>query len=134
MCQMQRVSYCSVYDIPDWAAHQFNLIRIIFTLNINCRFSNISLDESMTPVEGTINACKVLQVDEEHLEAGYRVPEAPDVLQVARGDLFWSVQTLVSHCACVRFELYRCYPNLGAMGTYDKNVAQLVIVCLHPHQ
>jgi hypothetical protein len=61
---------------------------IIFMLDgINCRFSNISLNKSVIPVEGTINACRVLQVDEEHLEAGYRAPEAPDVPQMARGDL-----------------------------------------------
>jgi hypothetical protein len=94
-------------------------------LGINCRFSNVSLDGFVTLVEGRhINACSVLQVGEECLEDGHRAPEAPDVLQVARGEFVWSVQTLVSHCVCVRSELCRCYSDLGALGTYDKSVVQ----------
>ncbi|KAG1844204.1 hypothetical protein DFJ58DRAFT_31233 [Suillus subalutaceus] len=43
-------------------------------------------------------------------------PEAPDMLQVACGESFWSVRTLVSHCACVHSESCRCYPNLRRAG------------------
>jgi hypothetical protein len=71
-------------------------------LGINCRFSNVSLDGFVTLVEGRhINACRVLQDGEEYLEAGYRAPEAPDVLQVARGEFFFGQYRPWYHtCLC----------------------------------
>ena len=53
----------------------------LFMLGINCRFSSIVLDEFTTPVEGKpINAYGVL--DEGHLEAGDRAPDAPKLLPI----------------------------------------------------
>ncbi|KAG1882172.1 FAD binding domain-containing protein [Suillus subluteus] len=58
---------------------------ILYMLGINCRFSTIVLDEFVTSVEGRpINAYGVL--DEGHLEAGDRAPDAPNMLQVGRAE------------------------------------------------
>jgi uncharacterized damage-inducible protein DinB len=90
-------------------------------LGINCRFSNVSLDGFVTLVEGRhINACRVLQDGEEYLEAGYRAPEAPDVLQVARGEFFWSVQTLVSHVLVFALSYADATPILAHWGLTTK--------------
>ncbi|KAG2125959.1 FAD binding domain-containing protein [Suillus clintonianus] len=105
---------------------------IVFMLGINCRFSSIVLDEYMTPVEGRpINAYGVL--DEEHLEAGDRAPDAPNMLQVGRGESH--VKTL--------FGLYRPWyhtilvfapsladssPILGALEAYDKSVVRSAVI------
>ena len=57
----------------------------LFMLGINCRFSSIVLDEFVTPVEGRpINAYGVLE--EGHLEAGDRAPDAPKLLPISPGD------------------------------------------------
>jgi hypothetical protein len=37
--------------------------------------------------------------------------------QRVRGeDVFWSVQTMVSHSACVLTESRKCFPDLGCTG------------------
>ncbi|KAG1812528.1 uncharacterized protein BJ212DRAFT_1483141 [Suillus subaureus] len=56
---------------------------ILFMLGINYRFSNIVLDEFAIPGK-PINAYGVL--DEEHLEAGDRAPDALNVAQVGGGE------------------------------------------------
>ncbi|KAG2125946.1 FAD binding domain-containing protein [Suillus clintonianus] len=105
---------------------------ILFMLGINCRFSTIVLDEFVTPIEGRpINAYGVL--DEGHLEAGDRAPDAPDVLQVGHG--VSDVKTL--------FDLYRPWyhtvlvfapdladaiPILGALEAYNKSVVRSAVV------
>ncbi|KAG0704743.1 FAD binding domain-containing protein [Suillus ampliporus] len=105
----------------------------LFMLGINCRFSNIVLDEFTTPLEGRpINAYGVLN-DEGHLEAGDRAPDAPKMLQVGRGET--DVKTL--------FGLYRPWyhtvlvfapsladatPILGALEACDKSVVRKAVV------
>ncbi|KAG1825090.1 FAD binding domain-containing protein [Suillus variegatus] len=104
---------------------------ILFMLGINCRFSTIVLDEFVTSVEKPINAYGVL--DEGHLEAGDRAPDAPNMLQVGR----------VEPGATTLFSLYRPWyhtilvfapsladatPILGALETYDKSVVRSAVV------
>ncbi|KAG2118485.1 FAD binding domain-containing protein [Suillus clintonianus] len=105
---------------------------ILFMLGINCRFSNIVLDEFVPPVEGKpINAYGVL--DEGHLEAGDRAPDAPNMLLVGRGES--DVKTL--------FGLYRPWyhtilvfapsladasPIMEALEEWDKSVVRLAVV------
>ncbi|KAG0694761.1 FAD binding domain-containing protein [Suillus ampliporus] len=104
----------------------------LFMLGINCRFSNIVLNEFTTPAEGKgINAYQAL--DEGHLEAGDRAPDAPNMLQVQRGES--DVKTL--------FDLYRPWyhtvlvfapsladvtPILGALEACDKRVVRKAVV------
>ncbi|KAG2125947.1 FAD binding domain-containing protein [Suillus clintonianus] len=104
---------------------------ILFMLGINCRFSNIVLDEFVPSVEGKpISAYGVL---DEGLEAGDRAPDAPDMLQV--GHEKSDVKTL--------FGLYRPWyhtilvfvpsladasPILGALEACDKSVVRLAVV------
>ncbi|KAG2118480.1 FAD binding domain-containing protein [Suillus clintonianus] len=105
---------------------------VLFMLGINYRFSSIVLDEYATPVEGRpINAYGVL--DEGHLEAGDRAPDAPNMRQVKRGES--DMKTL--------FSLYRPWyhtvivfapsladssPILGALEAYDKSVMRSAVV------
>ncbi|KAG0702989.1 FAD binding domain-containing protein [Suillus ampliporus] len=104
----------------------------LFMLGINCRFSSIVLDEFATPVERRpISAYGVF--DEGHLEAGDRAPDAPNVLQVGRGES--DVKTL--------FGLYRPWyhtvlmfapsladatPILGALEACDTSVVRKAVV------
>ncbi|KAG1742105.1 FAD binding domain-containing protein [Suillus lakei] len=103
---------------------------ILFMLGINCRFSNIILDEFAIP-RRPINAYGAL--DEGHLEAGDRAPDAPNMLQVGGGDS--AMKTL--------FGLYRPWyhtvlvfvPNLadaalilGALEACDKRVVRTIVV------
>ncbi|KAG1777061.1 hypothetical protein EV702DRAFT_1105381, partial [Suillus placidus] len=103
---------------------------ILFMLGINCRFSNIVLDEFATPGK-PINAYGVL--DERNLEAGDRAPDAPHMLQMERGES--DVKTL--------FGLYRPWyhtvlvfapshadatPILGALEAYDTSVVRSAVV------
>ncbi|KAG0704757.1 FAD binding domain-containing protein [Suillus ampliporus] len=104
----------------------------LFMLGINCRFSNIVLDEFATPIEWKfINAYGVL--DEGHLEAGDRAPDASNVLQMGRGES--DVKTL--------FALYRPWyhtvlvfapsladanPIMGALEACDKSVVFKAVV------
>ncbi|KAG2125965.1 FAD binding domain-containing protein [Suillus clintonianus] len=112
----------------------FSLARTpkLFMLGINCRFSNIVLDEFVPPVEGRpINAYG--EDYEGHLEAGDRAPDAPNMLQVGRGES--DVKTL--------FGLYRPWyhtvlvfvpsladasPILGALEALDKSVVRSAVV------
>ncbi|KAG0702987.1 FAD binding domain-containing protein [Suillus ampliporus] len=105
---------------------------ILFMLGINCRFSSIVLDEFVIPVEGRpIKAYGVL--DEGHLEAGDRAPDAPNLLQVGRGES--EVKTL--------FDLYKPWyhtvlvfapslsdatPILDALETCDRSVVRTTVV------
>ncbi|KAG1812529.1 FAD binding domain-containing protein [Suillus subaureus] len=103
---------------------------IVFMLGVNCRFSNIVLDEFVIPGK-PINAYGML--DEEHLEAGDRAPDAPNMLQVGGGKS--DVKTL--------FGLYRPWyhtvlvfapshadatPILGALEAYDTSVVRSAVV------
>ncbi|KAG1793055.1 FAD binding domain-containing protein [Suillus plorans] len=105
---------------------------VLYMLGINCRFSTIVLDEFVTSVERKpINAYGVL--DEGHLEAGDRAPDAPNMLQVGGAEL--DTTTL--------FGLYRPWyhtmlvfspsltdatPILGALEAYDKSVVRSAVV------
>ncbi|KAG1870457.1 FAD binding domain-containing protein [Suillus tomentosus] len=103
---------------------------ILFMLGINYRFSDIVLDEFAIPGK-PINAYGVL--DEEHLEAGDRAPDAPNLVQVGAGES--DVKTL--------FSLYRPWyhtvlvfapshadaaPILGALEVYDTSVVRSAVV------
>ncbi|KAG1742103.1 FAD binding domain-containing protein [Suillus lakei] len=103
---------------------------VLFMLGINCRFSNIVLDEFAIPGK-PIDAYGVF--DEGHLEAGDRAPDAPNMLQVGGGES--DVKTL--------FGLYRPWhhttlvfapspadatPIMGALEAYDKSVMQSAVV------
>ncbi|KAG2079204.1 hypothetical protein BDR04DRAFT_1112476 [Suillus decipiens] len=103
---------------------------ILSMLGINCRFSNIVLDEFAIPGK-PINAYGVL--DEGNLEAGDRAPDAPNMLDVGSGKS--DVKTL--------FGLYRPWyhtvlvfapshgdatPILGALEAYDTSVVRSAVV------
>ncbi|KAG1867156.1 FAD binding domain-containing protein [Suillus subalutaceus] len=103
---------------------------ILFMLGINCRFSNIVLDEFAIPGK-PINAYGVL--DEGNLEAGDRAPDAPNMLQVGCGES--DVKTLFSlyrpsyHTVLVFApSLVGATPILGALEAYDKSVVRSAIV------
>ncbi|KAG2124613.1 FAD binding domain-containing protein [Suillus clintonianus] len=104
----------------------------LFMLGINCRFSNIVLDEFVPPVEGRpINAYGVH--DEGHLEAGDRAPDAPNMLQVGRGES--DAMTLFSlykpwyHTVLVFApSLADASPILGALEAWDKSVVRSAVV------
>ncbi|KAG0702988.1 FAD binding domain-containing protein [Suillus ampliporus] len=105
---------------------------ILTMLGINYRFSSIVLDEFVTPVEGRpVKAYR--ELDHENLEAGDRAPDAPNLLQVGRGES--EVKTL--------FGLYRPWyhtvlvfaPSLAdaitildALEAYDKSVVRSAVV------
>ncbi|KAG1809470.1 FAD binding domain-containing protein [Suillus variegatus] len=103
---------------------------ILFMLGINYRFSDIVLDEFAIPGK-PINAYG--ELDEEHLEAGDRAPDAPNLVQVGCGDS--DVKTL--------FSLYRPWyhtvlvfapshagaaPILGTLEAYDTSVVRSAVV------
>jgi len=104
----------------------------LFMLGINCRFSSIVLDEFTPPVEGRpINAYGVL--DEGHLEAGDRAPDAPRLLPIRPENS--DLTTL--------FSLYRPWyhtvlvfapgatdatPILAALESCDKSVVRSVLM------
>ncbi|KAG1777059.1 FAD binding domain-containing protein [Suillus placidus] len=103
---------------------------ILFMLGINCRSSNIVLDEFATTGK-PINAYGVL--DERGLEAGDRAPDAPNMSQVGGGES--GVKTL--------FGLYRPWyhtvlvfapshadatPILGALEAYDTSIVRSAVV------
>ncbi|KAG1892972.1 FAD binding domain-containing protein [Suillus fuscotomentosus] len=113
----------------DWSAGRS---PVLCMLGINCRFSTIVLDEFVSSVERKpINAYGVL--DEGHLEAGDRAPDAPNMLQVGGAEL--NTTTL--------FGLYRSWYHtmlvfapsladatsiLGALEAYDKSVVRSAVV------
>ncbi|KAG1727595.1 FAD binding domain-containing protein [Suillus lakei] len=96
---------------------------LIFMLGVNYRFSSIVLDEFTTPVEGRpINAYGVL--DEGHLEAGDRAPEAPDMLQTLFGVYRpWYHTVLVFAPSLTDATLI-----LGALEARDKSVVQSAVI------
>ncbi|KAJ8597131.1 hypothetical protein M405DRAFT_804318 [Rhizopogon salebrosus TDB-379] len=103
----------------------------IFMLGINCRFSSIVLDEFMLPVDGKpINAYGVL--DEGHLEAGDRAPDAPELLhfQPEKSDVttLFSIYRPWYHTIVVFApNLTDAFPILAALE-YDKNVVRSAVV------
>ncbi|KAG1745460.1 FAD binding domain-containing protein [Suillus paluster] len=105
---------------------------ILFMLGVNCRSSSIVLDEFVTQVEGKpINAYGML--DEGHLEAGDRAPDASNVLQVGRGES--NVDTLFGlyrpwyHTVLVFVpSLVDATPILGALEAFDKSVVRLAVI------
>ncbi|KAG2147740.1 FAD binding domain-containing protein [Suillus bovinus] len=101
---------------------------ILFMLGINYRFSDIVLDEFAIPGK-PVNAYGVL--DEGHLEAGDRAPDAPNMLQVGESDettLFglyrpWYHTVLVfapSHADATLI--------LGMLEAYNTNIVRPVVV------
>ncbi|KAG1745373.1 FAD binding domain-containing protein [Suillus paluster] len=104
----------------------------LFMLGINCRFSSIVLDEFVTPVEGKpINAYGVF--DEGHLEAGDRAPDAPNVLQVGRGEsdmktLFCLYRPWYHTVLVFAPSLADAIPILGALEACNKSVVRKAVV------
>ncbi|KAG1865749.1 FAD binding domain-containing protein [Suillus tomentosus] len=103
---------------------------ILFMLGINYRFSNIVLDEFAIPGK-PINAYGVL--DEEHLEAGDRAPDAPNLVQVGGGGP--DVKTLFSlyrpwyHTVLVLAPSHAdAVPILGALEAYDTSLVRSAVV------
>ncbi|KAG0708275.1 FAD binding domain-containing protein [Suillus ampliporus] len=95
----------------------------LFMLGINCRFSNIVLDKFATPIEGKpINAYGVL--DEGHLEAGDRAPDAPNMLQTLFG-LYkpWYHTVLVFAPS-----LANATPILGALEACDHSIVRKAVI------
>jgi hypothetical protein len=103
---------------------------ILSMLGINCRFSNIVLDEFAIPGK-PIKAYGVL--DEANLEAGDRAPDAPSMIQVGGGES--DVKTL--------FGLYRPWYHtvlvfapshadaasiLDALEAYDGSIVRSVVI------
>ncbi|KAG2058482.1 hypothetical protein BDR06DRAFT_950285 [Suillus hirtellus] len=103
---------------------------ILFMLGINCRFSTIVLDEFVTSGK-PINAYGVL--DEGHLEAGDRAPDAPNMLQVARAEpdattLFSLYRPWYHTILVFAPSLADATPVLGALEAYDKSVVRSAVV------
>ncbi|KAG1862631.1 FAD binding domain-containing protein [Suillus subluteus] len=103
---------------------------ILFMLGINCRFSDIVLDEFAIPGK-PIDAYGIL--DEGCVEAGDRAPDAPSILHVGRGGS--DVKTLFSlyrpsyHTVLVFVpSLAGATPILGALEAYDKSVVRSAVV------
>ncbi|KAG2040373.1 FAD binding domain-containing protein [Suillus americanus] len=103
---------------------------ILFMLGINCRFSNIVLDEFAIPGK-PIDAYGIL--DEGHLEAGDRAPDAPNMLQAGGGES--DVKTLFglyrpSYHTVLVFapSLAGANPILGALEAYSKSVVRSAVV------
>jgi hypothetical protein len=103
----------------------------LFMLGINCRFSSIVLDEFTPPVEGKpVNAYGVL--DEGHLEAGDRAPDAPELLHIQpdKSDvtMLFSIYRPWYHTIVVFApSLTDASPILAALE-YDKNVVRSAVV------
>jgi hypothetical protein len=103
----------------------------IFMLGINCRFSSIVLDEFTPPVEGKpVNAYGVL--DEGHLEAGDRAPDAPELLLIQPEKLdvtaLFSIYRPWYHTIVVFApSLTDATPILAALE-YDKNIVRSAVV------
>ncbi|OJA13427.1 hypothetical protein AZE42_05778, partial [Rhizopogon vesiculosus] len=104
----------------------------LFMLGINCRFSSIVLDEFVTPVEGKpINAYGVL--DEGHLEAGDRAPDAPKLLHIQPGDS--GETTLFSHYKASYHTVLVFAPSaadatpiLAALESRNKSVVRTAVI------
>ncbi|KAG1769042.1 FAD binding domain-containing protein, partial [Suillus occidentalis] len=103
---------------------------ILFMLGINCRFSSIVVDEFSTPGK-PINAYGTL--DDDHLEAGDRAPDAPNVLQMGRGEsdaktLFGLYRPSYHTVLVFTPNLSGATPILGALEAYDKSVVQSAVI------
>ncbi|KAG2153629.1 FAD binding domain-containing protein [Suillus bovinus] len=103
---------------------------ILSMLGINCRSSDIVLDEFAVPGK-PINAYGVL--DEGQLEAGDRAPDAPNLVQVGGGKS--DVTTLFSlyrpwyHTVLVFApSLADATPILGALEAYDTGIVRSAVV------
>ncbi|OAX35483.1 hypothetical protein K503DRAFT_868232 [Rhizopogon vinicolor AM-OR11-026] len=104
----------------------------LFMLGINCRFSSIVLDEFTTPVEGRpINAYGVL--DEGHLEAGDRAPDAPSLLHIRPGES--DQTTLFSHYRPWYHTVIVFAPSpadatsdLGVLEPCDKSIVRSAVI------
>ncbi|KAG2749040.1 hypothetical protein P692DRAFT_20954002 [Suillus brevipes Sb2] len=105
---------------------------LIFMLGVNCRFSDIVLDEFATPAEGRpINAYGVL--DEGNLEAGDRAPEAPEMLQVGCREsgvksLFGLYRPWYHTVLVFSPSLADASPILGALEAYNRSVVVTAVV------
>ncbi|KAG1791973.1 FAD binding domain-containing protein [Suillus plorans] len=105
---------------------------VLYMLGINCRFSTIVLDEFVTSVERKpINAYGVL--DEGHLEAGDRAPDAPNMLQVGGAEpdtttLFGLYRPWYHTMLVFSPSLADATPILGALEAYDKSVVRSAVV------
>ncbi|KAG2035884.1 FAD binding domain-containing protein [Suillus americanus] len=105
---------------------------ILYMLGINCRFSTIVLDEFVTSVEGRpINAYGVL--DEGHLEAGDRAPDAPNMLHVGRAEpdettLFGLYRPWYHTVLVFAPSATDATQILGALEAYDKSVVRSAVV------
>jgi hypothetical protein len=101
-------------------------------LGVNCRFSDIVLDEFATPAEGRpINAYGVL--DEGNLEAGDRAPEAPEMLQVGCREsgvksLFGLYRPWYHTVLVFSPSLADASPILGALEAYNRSVVVTAVV------
>ncbi|OAX33194.1 hypothetical protein K503DRAFT_869695 [Rhizopogon vinicolor AM-OR11-026] len=108
----------------------------LYMLGINCRFSSIVLDEFVTPVEGKpINAYGVL--DEGHLEAGDRAPDAPRLLHIRLGSS--DETTLFSHyrpwyhtVLVFASSTADATPILTALESLNKSVVRIAVMLPSP--
>ncbi|KAG1875472.1 FAD binding domain-containing protein [Suillus subalutaceus] len=104
---------------------------ILYMLGINCRFSTIVLDEFVSSVEGRpINAYGVL--DEGHLEAGDRAPDAPNMLQLGcepdETTLFSLYRPWYHTMLVFAPSLADATPILGALEAYNQSVVRSAVV------
>jgi hypothetical protein len=101
-------------------------------LGINYRFSSIVLDEFTTQVEGKpINAYGVL--DEGHLEAGDRAPDAPKLLPIRPEDsdltTLFSLHRPWYHTVLVfALSAADATPILAALESCDKSVVRSAVM------
>ena len=104
----------------------------LYMLGINCRFSNIVLDEFRAPIEGKpINAYG--ELDEGNLEAGDRAPDAPELLCILPTES--DVTTLFSvyrpwyHTVLVFApSLADAVPILASLESYDTSIVRSAIM------
>ncbi|KAG1727594.1 FAD binding domain-containing protein [Suillus lakei] len=97
---------------------------ILFMLGINCRFSNIVLDD-LSKRTGAL--------DEKNLEAGDRAPDAPNMLQVGGGEsvvktLFGLYKPWYHTVLVFAPSLADSFPILGALEAYGKDVVRSAVV------
>ncbi|KAG2103429.1 uncharacterized protein F5147DRAFT_838538 [Suillus discolor] len=109
---------------------------ILYMLGINCRFSTVVLDEFVTSVERKpINAYGVL--DEGHLEAGDRAPDASNMLQVGGAEpdtmtLFGLYRPWYHTMLVFAPSLADATLILGALEAYDKSVVRSAVILPSP--
>ncbi|KIK37211.1 hypothetical protein CY34DRAFT_471216 [Suillus luteus UH-Slu-Lm8-n1] len=103
---------------------------ILFMLGINYRFSSIVVDEFSTPGK-PINAYGML--DDDRLEAGDRAPDAPNILQMRRGEsdaktLFGLYRPSYHTVLVFTSSVAGATPILGALEAYAKSVVQSAVI------